>query len=129
MFSGESPQPVEPHHFTVVVHNLGDHAHWLQSGEPAEVHGRLGMAGAFTHSSLNCPERENMPGPGHGGRSGAGVGKDAAVRARSVAEMPVLTPKAASQETVYAVPFASWFTATMGGSARASARSPLRGRK
>ena len=100
MFGGERAEPVQPHHFAVVVHNFGDHAHRLQSGKPAQVHRGLGVAGAFPHTALNRPERENMPGPGHGRRSAAGSASTRAVRARSVAEIPVLTPRAASQETV-----------------------------
>ena len=49
------------------------------------------------------------------------------VRARSAAEMPVLTPDAASQETVYAVPLGSSLLVTMGGRFISSARLLLRG--
>ena len=48
------------------------------------------------------------------------------MRARSAA-MPVLTPDAASQETVYAVPLGSSLLATMGGRFISSARLLLRG--
>ena len=45
------------------------------------------------------------------------------VRARSAAEMPVLTPSAASIETVKAVPFLSPLREAMGGNCRRSQRS------
>jgi hypothetical protein len=51
------------------------------------------------------------------------------VRARSAAEMPVVTPSAASIETVKAVPILVPLRATMGGSCRRSQRSRVRVRQ
>ncbi len=45
------------------------------------------------------------------------------VRARSAAEMPVVTPSAASMDTVKAVPFLSPLRTVMGGNCSASQRS------
>ncbi len=50
-----------------------------------------------------------------------------AVRARSAAEMPVLTPCAASTETVYAVPRRSWLLWYMGGRSSRSQSSAVSG--
>ena len=49
------------------------------------------------------------------------------VRARSCAEIPVVTPRAASTVTVYAVRRGSSLRGTMSGSSSASARSAVIG--
>ncbi len=64
MFCSEAAKSVQPHHLSVVVYNLRDHAHRFQSGKPAQVHGRFGVARTFTHSTVNGAQRENMPGTG-----------------------------------------------------------------
>ena len=66
MLGSENPEAVQPHHLPVVVYNLGNHAHRLQAGKPAEVDGRFGVPRTFTHSPLNGTQRENMPGAGQG---------------------------------------------------------------
>ena len=77
MLGSENPESVKPHHLTVVVHHFGDHAHRLQSGEPAEIDGRFGVAGAFTHSPSNGTQRKNMPGTGQRVRAALRIGDDA----------------------------------------------------
>jgi hypothetical protein len=47
------------------------------------------------------------------------------VRARSWAEMPVVTPSRASMETVKAVPIRVWFSTAMGGRRSWRARSAV----
>ena len=56
-------------------------------------------------------------------RNGAQHGTACTVRERSAAEMPVVTPSAASIDTVKAVPFLSPLRVVMGGSRRCSQRS------
>ena len=69
--------------------------------------------------------------PGWTRSSGRAFGATAAstVQARSAAEMPVLTPSAASIETVKAVPFLSPLRKAMGGSCSRSQRSRVRVRQ
>src|SRR6478735_1826983 len=76
MLDGEAAQSVQPHHFSVVVHKLCYHAHGLQARQPAQVHGRLGVAGTFPHSPLNGAEGKNMPGTGQGIWPALRVGQD-----------------------------------------------------
>jgi hypothetical protein len=76
MLSGEAAKSVQPHHFSVVVHQLCNHTHGLQAGKPAKVHGRLGVPGTFPHSPLNSAQGKNMPGTGEGFRLAPRIGKD-----------------------------------------------------
>ena len=55
-------------------------------------------------------------------RPDAGSASTRSVRARSDAEMPVVTPVAASTVTVYAVRRGSWLCGTISGRSSASAR-------
>jgi hypothetical protein len=64
MFSSKAAKSVQAHHLSVVVHNLRDHAHRVQTGKPAQVHGRFGVARTLTHSTVNGAKGENMPGTG-----------------------------------------------------------------
>ena len=64
MLNREASQSVQPHHLSVVVHKLCYHSHGLEAGQPAQVHGRLGVAGTLPHSPLNGAEGKNMPGAG-----------------------------------------------------------------
>ncbi len=102
MFSGKVSQAVQPHHFTVVMYQLCDHTHRSQPGKTTQVHGSFRVTWTFTHSPpLTARNGKICPG---GRVIDAGVllgsARIRAVSARSVAEIPVLTPIAASQETV-----------------------------
>ena len=55
-------------HRAVVVHDLGEHARRVPAGEPGEVDGRLGVAGALQHAAVAVAQREDVPGPGEVGR-------------------------------------------------------------
>ena len=127
MLGGEVAQAVQAHHFTIIMYQLCDHTHRGQPGKTAQVHSSFRVTWTFPHSTINHTQRENMPGLVIQAGVLLGSARMRAVRARSVADMPVLTPIAASQETVYAVPLASSLISTMGGSTSASARSPSKG--
>ena len=78
----------------------------------------------------DCARSGNMC-PGRSRSAGRVLGSMAAstVLARSAAEMPVVVRPRASIETVNAVPKLEVFCSTMGGSSRASQRSPVRARQ
>ena len=100
MFGSERPEAVQAHHFTVVMYLLGDHAHRRkpasrQRSTAASVcPGRSRTPPLTARSGKICPGRVMEAGVLRGSA------RIRAVRARSVAEIPVLTPVAASQETV-----------------------------
>ena len=105
---GEGDQVGQPRHGAVVVHHLADHPGRIQAGQARDVDRRLGVA-----RRAPAP-RPPSPPAGRRGRamtmsSGPLVGSmaTAMVRARSWAEMPVVTPSFASIETVKAVPCAA----------------------
>ena len=64
-----------------------------QAGEAGEVDARLGLAGALEHAAVLGLQREDVAGL-DAGRSGVEWGSIATwiVRARSAAEIPVVTP-------------------------------------
>ena len=78
----------------------------VRPGQRGEVAAGLGMAGAHQHAAGLRLQREDVAGlddvarPARRGATAAAI-----VRARSAAEMPVVTPSAASIETVKAVPY------------------------
>ena len=76
----------------------------LRPGQARDVDRRLGMAGAHQHAAVARPPAGRR-GPGVTMSCGPCVGSmaTATVRARSAAEMPVVTPSRASIETVKAV--------------------------
>ena len=63
MRGGEIDDLLAGHHRAVVIGELADDADRRQTGEPAEIDGRLGMAGAHQHAALLGDEREHMAGP------------------------------------------------------------------
>ena len=91
-------------HRAVVVHDLADDAGRVEAGEPREVDGGLGLAGALEHAARRA--RSGKTWPGWTRSCGVDSGSIATwiVCARSAAEMPVVTPSRASIETVNAVP-------------------------
>ena len=90
----------------VLVHDLADHPRGVEAGEPGDVDGGLGVAGADQHAAVAGAQAGRR---GRAWRCPAaperGSMATATVRARSCAEMPVVTPSRASIETVKAV---SW---------------------
>ena len=94
-------------HGAVVVEDLDDHGGRLEAREPREIAARLGMAGARQHAAGLRHEREDVA------RLTQVLGRASrrtAVRivcARSYAEMPVVTPSAASIDTVKFVRWSS----------------------
>ena len=76
----------------------------VEAGEPREVDGGLGLARALEHAAGLGLQREDVAGLDEVARRGrAGSIATAIVRARSAAEIPVVTPSRASIETVNAV--------------------------
>ena len=60
--AGEGNEIVEPGHRPVLVHDLTDDARGVQSGEAADVHRRLGMAGADEDAAVAGDERKDVAG-------------------------------------------------------------------
>ena len=52
----------QPHHRPVVVHQLGDDTHRLETGQRAQVDGRLGVTRTLQHSAGPGPQREHVAG-------------------------------------------------------------------
>ena len=104
MALSEGDEIVEPRHRPVVVHDLADHAGGVEPGEPRDVDRRLGMTGANQHAAV-ARDAAGRHGPGvtMSSRPFDASIATAMVRARSAAEMPVVTPSLASIETVKAV--------------------------
>jgi hypothetical protein len=82
------------------------------------------VTGTLEHASLAVAEREDVAGSRQilGQRGGIDDRAD-----RSAAEIPVVTPRRASMETVKAVLRRSVFEATIKGISRSSRRSPSTG--
>ena len=75
----------------------------LRPGEPREVDGRLGLAGALEHAAGLAFSGKTWPGWTRSRGRALGSIATWIVRARSAAEMPVVTPSRASIETVNGV--------------------------
>ena len=92
---------VAARHRAVVVQDLDDHGRGLEAGEPREIAAGLRMASAREHAARLRHQRENVPGLTQVARAAHRAATAAwIVRARSCAEMPVVTPSAASIEIV-----------------------------
>ena len=89
-----------PGHRAVVLDELADDADRREAGEPAQVDGGLGVAGPHEHAAGARPQRHEVAGSAQVGCRRAGSASTRAVRARSAAEIPVVTPTAASTVTV-----------------------------
>ena len=92
----------DPRHRAVVVHDLADHAGRDQPGEAREIDRRLGLPDPLEHAAGLGLEREHVARLDEVARARLGSIATWIVRARSAAEMPVLTPVRASIETVNA---------------------------
>ena len=100
-------------HRAVVVHDLADHAGRVQAGEAGEVDGGLGLAGALEHAAGAAFSGKMCPGWTRSRGVLSGSIATWIVRARSCAEMPVVTPSRASIETVNGVSKGDSFFAAM----------------
>ena len=99
MLRGEGLEIRAARHRAVVVHDLDDHRGGLEAGEARQIAAGFGVAGARQHAAGLRHEREDVPG---WRRSSGRASARTAVRtvcARSCAEMPVVTPSAASMDT------------------------------
>ncbi|BAS12728.1 hypothetical protein AHiyo8_10310 [Arthrobacter sp. Hiyo8] len=99
MLRSELPEAVQAHHFTIVMYQLGDHAHRGEPRKPAEINRRFRVPGRSRTPPLT-PGAEKYARPCDRGRRAAGISQNPGCQGRSVAEIPVLTPTAASQDTV-----------------------------
>ena len=82
---GEGDQIRQPRHGAVVVHDLADHAGGVKPGEPRDIDGGFGVAGADQHAAILGDQREDMAGRHDvaiilGGIDGDGNGVGAVMR-------------------------------------------------
>ena len=95
-FSANTSRSGTPRHLAVVAHDLADDAGGAQAGQPAQVHDALGLAGAHQHAAVAGAQRRDVAGPHQVvGLGVSGLTASRIVVARSLAEMPVVTPCAA----------------------------------
>ena len=85
----------------------------VSSGEVGEVAAGLGMARAHQHAAVLRLDRKICPGCTMSSGLACFAVATRTVRARSAAEMPVVTPEAASMEVVNAVPMGERLSLTM----------------
>ena len=128
VLAAEVLQLRQPGHGAVVVEDLAEDAGGVQAGELGEIDGGLGVAGAAQHAARLCAQRERRGPAGRGRRaSRPGSARMRMAAARSAALMPVVTPRAASTETVKSVRWLSRLSATMRWRPSCSARSVVIG--
>ena len=60
MTLGEGDEIGQPGHGAVVVHDLADDAGGVETGQPREIDGGLGMAGAHQHAAFLGDQREHV---------------------------------------------------------------------
>ena len=105
MRAGELDEIGQPRHRAVVIHDLAQHGGGIEAREPGEIAACLGVSGAREHAA---GLRDRAGRRGRAGRCrparAAGAAATRIVCARSAAEMPVVTPLAASIDTVKFVP-------------------------
>ena len=121
---------VDARHRAVVVHDLADDAGRVQPRQAREVDGGLGLAGALEHAAGACASagRRGRAGRGRAARLWGSIATWI-VRARSDAEMPVVTPSRASIETVNGVSKGDSFLAAMRSRPSSSQRSGVSDRQ
>ena len=100
-------------HRAVVAHDFADDRRRREAGQPREVAARLGVAGAHQHAARLRHHGKDVARLHEVARAGLGGHRHATVRARSAAEIPVVTPFAASIDTVKLVPCPERLAATM----------------
>src|SRR3546814_11035982 len=59
---GEGNEIVHPRHGAVVLHDLADHAGWIEPCQPGDIDRRLGMAGALQYAAITGDERNDKAG-------------------------------------------------------------------
>ena len=95
--------------------------------KPGQIDRGLRVPGALEHPARAAAQRQDVAGanevPGDGATGSASA---RSVRARSEAEMPVVTPRARSTVTVNAVRCASWLSLTISGRSSSSSCDPGR---
>jgi hypothetical protein len=79
-------------HGAVVVHDLADHRGGRAAGHGGQVAAGLGVAGAHQHAAVLRLQREDVAGLHQVGGLASRATAACTVRARSAAEMPVVTP-------------------------------------
>ena len=79
-------------HGAVVIDDLADHACGAQAREAGEIDGRLGLSSTFKDAARAGAEREDMSRPGKVVWRTPGMHCGPDLRARSWAEMSVVTP-------------------------------------
>ena len=99
---GEDPQLVGLRHraFVLLADDLADGTRRLQTGQPGQVDGGLGVAGAAQHATVLGAQRNHVAGLGEVVGDVDGSASRRIVVARSEAEIPVPTPFFASTVTV-----------------------------
>lgn len=110
-----------PQYFTGVVDDFADRTDRWQPRQPAQVDGCLGVSDALEDSPALARSGSTWPGRIRSDASASGLPRTRSVVARSAAEIPVVTPAAASTLTVYAVRSGSALFGTIRGSPRRSA--------
>jgi len=107
---GKRHEVRQARHAAVVVEDLADDAGGLEPRQPAQVDAALGLAGPDEDPARLGAERKDVARPDEVGRP-RNFSSMATwmVRARSAAEMPVVTPWAASMLTVNAVEYVEVF--------------------
>ena len=115
--AANTAQLVAAGHVALVLlgHDLAEHAGRGEPGQPGQVDGGLGVPGPAQHAAVAGPQRHHVPGADEVTGDRRRVGEQRIVRARSAAEMPVVTPSLASTVTVNAVRKLSWFVWCIGG--------------
>ena len=84
----------------LAIQNFAHHPHRLQSGQPRQIRRGLRMPGPDQNAPLARPHRKNVPGRLRSSGWVFGFARTRIVVARSVAEIPVVTPFRASTVTV-----------------------------
>ena len=127
---GEDPQLLGARHArrVLLADDLAQHA-GRAAGRPAGPGRRRPRCGPGRRSTPPSLARSGTTWPGRDRSAAVAAGSASSrmVRARSPAEMPVVTPSRASTVTVYAVPRRSWLTRNIGGRSSRSATASVIG--
>ena len=110
-------------HGAVRVHDFADDAAGFESGQARQIDGGFGLPGANQHAAFARAQRKHVAGTRQIARAAAGAIAVRMVCARSAAEIPVVTPSAASIDSQNAVPKRDVFMGEISGRCSASQRS------
>ena len=98
---GERLEVRAARHRAVVVHDLEDHRRRLEARQPRQIAAGFGVAGARQHAAGLRHQRKDVAGLTQVSGARIGLdGRDAPCARDRAREMPVVTPSAASIETV-----------------------------